>query len=65
LIPGRLPFLRDRQENAAEHNPALNQINLRHVLDIIKKWDDSRIKVDRKGRRIDTGNQNNKTYRKL
>jgi hypothetical protein len=54
--------LRDRQEqNAAEHNPALNQINLRHVLDIIKKWDDSRIKVDRKGRRIDSGNQKNNT----
>lgn len=37
-----------------EHNPALNRINLKHVLDIVKKWDDSRIKVDRRGRRVDT-----------
>jgi hypothetical protein len=50
------PWWRCRQvHDAAEHNPTRNQINLRHVLDIVKKWDEGRIKVDRRGRRIDSG----------
>lgn len=43
-----------QSQGAAEHNPAGNQINLRHVLDIVKKWDGTRVQVDRRGRRIDS-----------